>query len=159
MTRLLSVAVVAVAISVAYQVSAGTGQRTGQRSSTQPPDVIAEVEQLDNANTGSALQRTIVNAIRGGSVATDFGMVVTEVVRVDASASDVIEYQIGMTRDGTPVFLPVRGDRERFEEALGGLAGALRALELIECTEPEERICVLTCGDGPTEYCCRWECQ
>ena len=159
---LLPMMIMAVVTTVAYQVSAGTSQRADQRSSTQPRDPITDVEQLDSANTGADLQEAIVDAIRGGYVETDFGVVLAEVVRVDASASNVIEYQIGIMNDGTPVFLPVRGDRERFDEALRGLDGRLDAnggFDLIECTEPEERICVLTCGEGSTEYCCRWECQ
>ena len=162
MTRLMPRIMMIAGLAVVYSAHLGSNaaqQPEQSESGPQNPKSPASSGEQDQ----KALADTVQSAVNGNFLEREGGLVLSTEIRVDGSDSgEAVQYQIGTTKERTRVFVPVRGDLSSFEQAINGLAltkfGPLGE-ELVKCDNSKERVCVVTCGSGTNERCCKWECQ
>lgn len=135
--------------------------------------LLAAGQQTSMSTADAKVGESIKAAISSGKLTKLEGgeLKLEQSVRIPGDASKVkggpdaeVLYQIGITKEKAPVFLPVRTQPSESAEAAKAIDQILSAstigspqMDVQACAG--ERTCAKVCGTPPNDYCCKWKCD
>ena len=161
MTRLLLVFVIATGLQTS-SVAQGDAHRELQSPAAKAAEAKVGASIKDAMSTGRLV------ATGDGDLKVDRTVSVPDdTAKGSTGGKAEILYQIGTSKENTPVFLPVRTAASSSEESGEVIDAALStiAAEKSPVTQIDvqacagDRTCVKVCGTGNNEYCCKWKCD